>query len=66
MKTEKQPPNDDVLWDVNDIATYLKRTPDNVRRKVITLAFFPEPIRIEGGHPRWYPSEVKHWAYTHR
>lgn len=61
------PPNDDVLWDVKDIAKFLKRTPDNVTRHILKIENFPKPIRIGRlGHPRWYPSEVKAWASKHR
>jgi len=64
MKPGKPPPIDDVLWDIKDIAKFLKRTPDNVSRHILKLDAFPKPLRI--GHPRWYPSEVKAWASDQR
>ena len=55
---------DDRLWTIDDIAEYLQVSKSTVEHKVLTSDTFPSPVRI--GHPRWYPSEVKHWVAKHR
>lgn len=51
-------------WDTNHIARYMKRSPDTVRREIITQPSFPRPMRIPGAakaQPLYKAREVIAW-----
>lgn len=53
------------LWDTAHIGAYLKRSTDNVRKQIICLPSFPEPIRlpVHGKAQALYKArEVIQWA----
>lgn len=57
----------DELWTAQDIADYLKLTPDYIRRKIIKQPNFPEPVTLQGvGTLRWIATEIKEWAVISR
>jgi len=66
-----------VLWDAELIAEYLRRSPQVVRERAVTLPGFPRPIRIpsvQAGKPdtvskalpRWKAAEVIAWTASLR
>ena len=53
------------LWEAADIGRYLHRTADSVRRLVVVLPSFPDPVRIptsDNPRPLWKAREVIAWA----
>ncbi|MCZ4281670.1 hypothetical protein O4H49_12845 [Kiloniella laminariae] len=54
------------IWDLEDIADYLKLAVNSVARRVVTIEGFPIPVQLptseKGGHKRWYANEVKQWV----
>jgi hypothetical protein len=58
------------LWDIAMVARYLKRDEDTVRRRIVSLADFPKPLRIPSangrGHPLYKAVEVIAWAESLR
>jgi hypothetical protein len=67
-------PIEHALWDVADIANYLRRSPATVRERIVCLPGFPKPFRTptlrEGeqtrGHPTWKAMEVIEWNQQYR
>jgi len=67
-------PIEHALWDVADIANYLRRSPATVRERTICLPDFPKPFRtpalrenkVTRGHPTWKAIEVIRWNEKHR
>ncbi len=53
------------VWDMSDIASYMKFDEDHIRRRVITIPGFPFPAQLptseKGGHKRWFATEIKEW-----
>lgn len=57
------------LWDIADIANYLRRSPDTTRERIVCLPDFPKPHRtpsmrdkkLTKGHPTWKAIEVIRW-----
>lgn len=58
------------LWDVADIAVYLKLSKSSVQHRSITRDDFPRAVRIPtengSGGRRWYAHEVKEWIKRNR
>lgn len=58
--------SDCTLWDMNDIAHYMRLSKSSVQQRIITTSGFPKAIRLpttdNGGQRRWQPKEVKAWA----
>jgi hypothetical protein len=59
------------LWDTKTIASFLKRSDDQVRERVVCLPDFPKAIRLpaeSGGRarPLWKATEVLAWAEKYR
>lgn len=62
------------LWDIADIANYLRKSPQVVRERIACLPSFPKPIRtpslregkIARGHPTYKAIEVIRWNEGHR
>lgn len=57
------------LWNSADIALYLRRSADTIRREVLVLPSFPKPIRLPAagrGHPLYKAHEVVRWAESHQ
>lgn len=57
----------DELWDVSDIATYLRYAKSTVHNKIITIPTFPRAVVIatadaRNGTKRWKAEEVRQWA----
>lgn len=61
---------DSRLWDVHDIADYLKYSTKTVQNRIINIQGFPQPINLpttdNGGYDRWEPAEIKAWAKRHK
>lgn len=62
INAARTPPRDDVMWTVQDIATYLQIEFRQARDRVTHAPDFPKPLRIGGKTKRWVPREVKRWA----
>lgn len=62
------------VWDVQDVAGYLRKSPQVVRERIVCIPDFPRPIRtpstrggkISSGHPTWKAIEVIRWNEGHR
>jgi hypothetical protein len=59
------------LWNVETIASYLKRSISGVRERIVCQPSFPVAIRIptgsgQRGHALWKAAEVIAWAMSHR
>lgn len=62
------------LWDIADIAGYLRKSAQVVRERIACLPDFPKPIRtparregkITRGHPTYKAIEVIRWNEGHR
>lgn len=55
----------DEIWSVEDIAAYLRISPQTARRSVITRPGFPKGFRPTGharGERRWFSEDVREWA----
>jgi len=60
LKTSKEP---QPLWDVNDIARYLKISPDSVTKRVASRADFPGAVSPTGAASlRWFAADIEKWA----
>lgn len=58
------------LWDINTIATYIKRDPATVRERLACLPDFPRAIRLPSakgnkGQPLYKATEVINWVTKH-
>lgn len=58
------------LWNVDDIARYLKLGKASVQNRILNKNNFPRPFVIptteNGGAKRWKSKEVKQWANRFR
>ena len=58
------------LWDVTEIARYLKLAKSTVQSRILRHPDFPPALRLptseQGGGRRWLAKEVKRWAMKHR
>ena len=58
------------LWNVDDIAHYVRLSRSSVQSRLICRKDFPRAIRIPTdngmGGRRWYAKEVKHWTARNR
>lgn len=68
-------PLDQALWNIGDIAGYVRKSKNVVQQRMICLPGFPKPIRLpamnpgklEGsGHPLWNAKEVIDWVQSHK
>ncbi len=50
------------LWSIEDLVAYFQTSRSTISRKIVCRPDFPVAIRIDGGVPRWKPSEVERWA----
>lgn len=60
---------DDALWDVEDVAKYLRVSRSTIEKEYINTRTFPKAImlpRTRGGKSRkkWYAGQIKSWAAT--
>ena len=53
----------ETLWDVEDVAKYLRYQPRVVREKLVCRPGFPQPMRLPG--MRWEPDAIREWATAH-
>ena len=51
--------DENAIWDLDDIAEYLKLQPDTVRKKAKQNGF-PRPCRFQKN--RWPASRIREWA----
>jgi hypothetical protein len=61
MKVSKQPE----LWDIQDIASWIKLEYDVVRDRIVKEPTFPlpfAPTQTKKGHKVWFASDVVEWA----
>lgn len=62
------------LWDINEVAAYMHKSPDVVRNRIACLPSFPKPIRTPAlrdgkmtrGHPVYKAIEVIRWNEGNR
>ena len=59
------------LWDLDDIAEYLRLSKVSVQSRIACLPDFPKAIRLptdgkKSGHPRYKAAEVISWAEHHQ
>ena len=58
------------LWDVNDIAKFLRLSKSSVQSRIICRQDFPRCVIIQTtnnrGTRRWLAKEVKAWSMKHR
>ena len=58
------------LWNVDDIAHYVRLSRSSVQSRIICRKDFPRAIRIPTdngvGGRRWYAKEVKYWTSRNR
>lgn len=66
LKTLRTTQNRNKLWTIEDLVDYFQASRSTVSRKIIAKQDFPVAIRIDGGVPRWKPSEVERWAERQR
>ena len=66
LKTLKITQNRNKLWTIDDLVEYFQTSRSTVSRKIVSREDFPVAIRIDGGVPRWKPSEVERWAERQR
>lgn len=62
----KTPQVQNKLWAIEDLCAYFQLSRTTINRSVVCKPSFPVAIRIEGGVPRWKPSEVEQWAEKQR
>lgn len=56
-------PSDNTLWDLSDVAAYLKMERKTVSNSYRSRPDFPACIRPGGkGQPLWEPRDIKAWA----
>ena len=60
------------LWDIKDIAGYLKLSIDHTRKRVVANPSFPGKIALpsagngrKGKHDLWVAVKVKNWVLQH-
>ena len=58
--------NDDILWNMADVAEYFNTSKSTVGGRIVTRVDFPKPVVFEGFSRRWVPEEVKKWALRQR
>jgi len=66
LKTLRTTQNRNKLWTIEDLVDYFQASRSTVSRKIVARQDFPVAIRIDGGVPRWKPSEVERWAERQR
>jgi predicted DNA-binding transcriptional regulator AlpA len=66
LKTLRTTQNRNKLWTIDDLVDYFQASRSTVSRKIVSRQDFPVAIRIDGGVPRWKPSEVELWAERQR
>ena len=66
LKTLRTTQNRNKLWTIEDLVDYFQASRSTVSRKIVARQDFPVAIRIDGGVPRWKPSEIKRWAERQR
>ena len=66
LKTLRTTQNRNKLWTIEDLVDYFQASRSTVSRKIVAKQDFPVAIRIDGGVPRWKPSEVERWAERQR
>jgi len=58
------------IWNVDDIARYIRLSRSSVQSRIICRADFPRAVRIPTesglGGRRWYSKEVKYWIAKNR
>ena len=58
------------LWNISDIARYMRLSSSSVQSRIIARKDFPRAVRIPTdnglGGRRWYAKEVKHWLANNR
>jgi predicted DNA-binding transcriptional regulator AlpA len=58
------------IWNVDDIALYMRLSRSSIQSRIICRKDFPRAIRIPTenglGGRRWYAREVKHWVSRNR
>ena len=58
------------LWNVDDLARYMRLSKSSVQSRVICRKDFPRAVRIPTdnglGGRRWYAAEVKQWLSRNR
>jgi len=69
IKNQRARIND--LWDVNDIAEFLRLSKSSVQSRVICRRDFPRCVRIPTGDTglggrRWIANEIRDWVLRHR
>lgn len=55
----------DGLWNLYDVAAYLRFSYDHTRTHIACKPGFPKPIKI-GRERRWEPGDVRAWAARQR
>ena len=67
---KSQSANSAELWNVDDIARYMRLSRSSVQSRVICRRDFPRAVRIPTengmGGRRWYAEEVKGWLSRNR
>jgi len=62
--------NNSELWNVDDIAHYVRLSRSSIQSRIICRRDFPRAIRIPTdnglGGRRWYAKEVKYWVSRNR
>lgn len=61
----------DALWDVADIARYMRLSKSTIHSCIISRQDFPRAVRVPTsktglGGRRWFAKEVKQWTTRHR
>ena len=58
------------IWNVDDIARYMRLSRSSIQSRVICRKDFPRAVRIPtdkgAGGRRWYAREVRHWVSRNR
>jgi len=58
------------LWNVDDIARYIRLSRSSIQSRIICRKDFPRAVRIPTdtglGGRRWYAAEVKYWISKNR
>ena len=63
--------SNNTLWDMDDLAEFMRLSKSSVQSRVINQRHFPRVISIplstgKQSNRRWLPKEVKEWALKHR
>ena len=56
----------ETLWGADEIAHFLRMTPNGVRSHIVNTPGFPKPVILPSGGKRYLPDEVRSWAKTRR